>query len=354
MRRGICLFLFLAVVAAGSAGARNLDGTLGLIQRPISTVPVMVKAGEAFDLTVAAVPEEMRVALYRAAEEVLLLNHTREQGALPPAVGGLVTVRVTVPADTPPGLYGLAVRVQPGRVSDTAERAVKVVADWPQTYTFAHVTDTHIGRQDPPLVEQMLGRTAALINRQGVDFVLVTGDITDNGRPEQYRSFLQLLDSFQAPTFVTPGNHDRGSGEVGAYGANTIYESYCGPANYGFKVGQHCYLSLDTRWADEFLPHPPFRAWLEAQLKAPLPKLGVIFSHRVADTDLPYYQEQLPAHNYGLYVYGHTHDDNIKWVGPKRLMLLNTSHEFAGTFSVVTVAGDQVVVVDHYHRTGVN
>jgi hypothetical protein len=58
----------------------------------------------------------------------------------------------------------------------------------------------------------------------------------------------------------------------------------------------------------------------------------------------------LPAHNYGLFVYGHTHDDGMAWIGPKRLMLLNTSQELLGTYNVVTIAGDQVAAIDHHHR----
>jgi hypothetical protein len=344
----LCVAL-VALACAGSA-ARNLDGMLGLILRPVSTIPVIVKAGEGFDVTIRADQpvEELRIALYRGRESTEVFAHSREQPPLQPK-DGAVTVRAKAPAGAAADLYGLRVRATPGRRGDTAERAVKVVAEWPRTYTFAHVTDVHIGRADPPLRDQVFRRTAAEINRLGVDFVLLTGDLTDGATPEQYRTFLELLDLFEAPTFCTPGNHDRGD-NARPEGPDSIYERYCGAANYAFEFGRHRYLSLDTRWSDEYLTSPAHRAWLEEQLRRPDPALGIAFSHRISEDEYSFYQDKLPAHNYRAYIYGHTHDDGIRWVGPRRLMLVNTSQELMSTYAVLTVTGDEVVALDHYHR----
>jgi len=347
--RGPLCVLLVAIACVG-ASARNLDGTLGLILRPVSTVPTIVKAGEGFEVTIRAdrPVEELRVALYRGRDETEVFLHSKPQPPLAPK-DGAVTVRAATPVGTRADLYGLRIRANPGRRGDTAERAVKVVAEWPQTYTFAHVTDVHIGRADPPLRDQVFKRTACEINRLGVDFVIITGDITDQGTPEQYRTFLDLLDLFDAPTFVTPGNHDRGA-NAQPEAPDSIYDRYCGAANYAFDFARHRYLSLDTRWQDEFLTSPAHRAWLEEQLRRPDPALGVVFSHRISDAEYPYYQDKLPAHSYRVYLYGHTHDDGLRWIGPRRLMLVNTSQEFMSTYNVLTVAGDEVVALDHYHR----
>jgi hypothetical protein len=332
------------------ACARNLDGTLGLIMRPVSTVPAIVKVGDSFEVVLRAdrPVEELRVMLYRGPEATPVVTHTRQQPPLEPK-DGLIAVRAATSATMQPGLYNLYLRADPGRRSDTAERAVKVVGEWPETYSFAQVTDVHIGRDDPPLRDQVFRRTASEINRLGVDFVVLTGDLTDQATPEQYRTFLHLLDHFEAPTFVTPGNHDRG--EKDQFGAaDNIYERYCGPANYAFDFGRHRYLGLDTRWQDEFLVFPTYRAWLETQLQRPDPAFGLVFSHRIAAAEYAYYQEQLPAHNYRVYMYGHTHRDVIQWIGPQRLMLVNTSEELLSSYDVLTVSGDQVVSIRHYHR----
>jgi predicted phosphodiesterase len=348
LRLLLCVFLLAAACAV--ACARNLDATLGLITRPISTLPAIVKTGDAFEITlrVDQPVEELRVVLYRGPDQTVVFTQTSQQPPLVPK-DGLVTVQATVPATVQPGLYNLLVAARPQRKFDTAERAVKVVAAWPEAYAIAHVTDTHIGRQDPPLRDQVFLRTASEINRLGVDFVIITGDLTDNGTPEQYRLFLQMLDHYEVPTFVTPGNHDRGpDAEFGK--PDPIYERYCGPANYAFDFGRHRYLSLDTRWSDEFLVYPAYRAWLEAQLQRPDPAFGVAFSHRISDAEYPFYEEQLPAHHYRMYMYGHTHSDVIDWIGPHRLLLVNTSQEFMSNYDVLRISGDQVVQIRHYHR----
>ena len=349
-RSRLSFCVLILVVACCAVSARNLDGTLGLIARPISTVPTIVKAGDAFEVTIRADQpvEEMRVVLYRGPDQTIIFTQTQQQSPLAPK-DGVVAVMATVPATVQPGLYNLLVAARPQRKFDTAERAVKVVAAWPDTYSIAHVTDVHIGRQDPPFRDQVFLRTASEINRLGLDFVLITGDLTDQGTPEQYRLFLQLLDHFEVPTFVTPGNHDRGPDA--AFGKpDPIYERYCGPANYAFDFGGHRYLGLDTRWSDEFLVYPAYRAWLEAQLQRPDPALGVAFSHRISDAEYPVYEQQLPAHHYRMYMYGHTHDDAIDWIGPHRLLLVNTSQEVMSTYDVLRIAADQVVQIRHFHR----
>jgi predicted phosphodiesterase len=348
-QRAVLLSLLCVVLGSLAAYGRGLDGTLDLIRLPISTVPVIVKAGEHFDLTIAssAPVEEMRVALYQGPNQKVVFTHAATETPLQPKEGSL-TVQIAVPPDTVPGLYSLSARVNPGGRNDTSERAVKVVGDWPASYRFAHVTDVHIGRAEPPLRDEVFRRTASEINKLGVDFVLLTGDLTDNGTPEQFRRFLEILDHFDAPTFAVPGNHDRGGAT--ASGGDDIYGRYCGPGSYAFDFGTHRYLGLDTRWQGEFLVPPGQRAWLEAQLARPQPSCGVAFSHRISDSEYPYFEEQLPPKNYRLFLYGHTHRDGIKWIGPRRLILLNTSQALNGTYDVVKIEADAVVAIDHVHR----
>lgn len=40
------------------------------------------------------------------------------------------------------------------------------------------------------------------------DLVLLTGDLVEAGRPEQYRNFADLMQRLPAPVFAIPGNHD--------------------------------------------------------------------------------------------------------------------------------------------------
>jgi len=50
---------------------------------------------------------------------------------------------------------------------------------------------------------------ADLEAQPGFDAVVVTGDVADHGRPEQYRIAFEALQRLPAPVMVTPGNHDQ-------------------------------------------------------------------------------------------------------------------------------------------------
>lgn len=83
-------------------------------------------------------------------------------------------------------------------------------------FLIAQVTDTHIkaggrkaygGRVD---THGALARCVRHLNSLDPhpDVVLLTGDLVDMGRPDEYASLRELLDRLDAPYFVVPGNHD--------------------------------------------------------------------------------------------------------------------------------------------------
>ena len=67
-----------------------------------------------------------------------------------------------------------------------------------------HITDVHFGGEIPEAV----AAATAMIAADPPDLVLVTGDVTLNGLPSEFRSAAAWLAGLSAPTLVTPGNHD--------------------------------------------------------------------------------------------------------------------------------------------------
>src|SRR5690606_38663174 len=64
-----------------------------------------------------------------------------------------------------------------------------------QTFQFAHVTDTHVGGSTG---EEDLRATVADINTQAaLDFVIVSGDITEFGSDAELMLAKQILDSLR-------------------------------------------------------------------------------------------------------------------------------------------------------------
>ena len=57
---------------------------------------------------------------------------------------------------------------------------------------------------------QLLSDAIAHLHRldRQPDLVLITGDLTDEGRPEEYASFRELIGALELPYLLMPGNHD--------------------------------------------------------------------------------------------------------------------------------------------------
>jgi hypothetical protein len=96
-----------------------------------------------------------------------------------------------------------------------------------QELKFLHFSDFHLGR-DPDGEAVVLGRIFADLQKWqqefqfAPDFVFITGDLAQAGKPEQYQRFqsefiaplLELLgDGIQERIFVIPGNHDLDHGD---------------------------------------------------------------------------------------------------------------------------------------------
>ncbi|HUK58201.1 MAG TPA: metallophosphoesterase [Stellaceae bacterium] len=80
----------------------------------------------------------------------------------------------------------------------------------PGTFTFAQVSDTHIGFKNPinPDPNATLSDALARITAAKPDFMLHTGDVTHLSKPEEFDAADQLLKTAKLETFHVPGEHD--------------------------------------------------------------------------------------------------------------------------------------------------
>jgi 3',5'-cyclic AMP phosphodiesterase CpdA len=80
--------------------------------------------------------------------------------------------------------------------------------------TLAHLSDLHIGRSP----SQDLGVERAVEAVEGIDHVIVSGDVTERGRLHEYARFESLFARLAASGRLTviPGNHDRLGDDLGA------------------------------------------------------------------------------------------------------------------------------------------
>src|ERR671912_635941 len=90
-------------------------------------------------------------------------------------------------------------------------------------FKFAFISDTHIGSPSG-LAEEDLKRTVADINTlTDIDFVIISGDITELGTWAELKAAKQILDGLKVRYYIIPGNHDTGWSESGGLGFTQIF-----------------------------------------------------------------------------------------------------------------------------------
>ena len=70
--------------------------------------------------------------------------------------------------------------------------------------TLVHLSDLHFGRVDPALLEPL----RRLVHQVAPDVVVVSGDLTQRAKSEEFEAARAYLDTLPGPQIVVPGNHD--------------------------------------------------------------------------------------------------------------------------------------------------
>lgn len=152
----------------------------------------------------------------------------------------------------------------------------------------AQLSDTHVcapgalsnGVVDTnPWLRRAVAQLAGLAPRP--DAVLITGDLADTGRAEEYAELRKMLAPLSMPVYVIPGNHDDRALLRAAF-------------------SDHAYLPRDGRFVQYVVDHFPLRligldtvipgqpggllceerlAWLKARLEEAPDKPSVVFMH---------------------------------------------------------------------------
>jgi 3',5'-cyclic-AMP phosphodiesterase len=134
----------------------------------------------------------------------------------------------------------------------------------------AQISDLHIGANengvDPvPHLEAVVEAIRSLPN--GVDAVLVSGDLTHDGGPREFQLARELLERLDAPLHVLPGNHDSRALLRQAFDLPGVGEE---PVNYSVDVGELRLVAFDSNvpGQDPGRYGPEQLRWLDAELEA--------------------------------------------------------------------------------------
>ena len=70
--------------------------------------------------------------------------------------------------------------------------------------TLVHLSDLHFGRVDHALLAPL----RELVERIAADVVVISGDLTQRAKEEEFEAARAFLDSLPGPQIIVPGNHD--------------------------------------------------------------------------------------------------------------------------------------------------
>src|SRR5262245_48132666 len=175
-----------------------------------------------------------------------------------------------------PGLSGSA------EAGETARRLGLATGEKPTPFTFAQLSDAHVGF-DGPIGTRALERAVDLVNAmpQAPDLILFTGDLThDTEKPGEHAARMKLFRDISARLKVKKLYHVPGEHDAGLDGGE-LFRSVFGPTYYSFDHRGVHFVALDN----VSRAHPEVgdeqRAWLTRDL-ARFPKTApiVVFTHR--------------------------------------------------------------------------
>ena len=180
-------------------------------------------------------------------------------------------------------------------------------------FSFALLTDTHISTSNPRPMEDLQRSIADINQNPSIEFVVVTGDLTENGDLASIQAIKNALDQLTVPYFAASGNHETTWSESGVMDFSRVF----GDSRFAFSHNGMYFIGFNSgpviRMADGHIA-PQDIAWLKHNLDS-VSAAGntpiFVFTHyplRNGDVDNWYdVTDVLRQHNVQCIMGGHYH-----------------------------------------------
>ena len=215
------------------------------------------------------------------------------------------------------------------------------------SWKFAHVSDTHIGNET---AEEDLRRTVKDINADPeLQFVVISGDITEFGADTELRLAKSLFNGLKKPWYIVPGNHDMNWSESGGNSFRKVFgsETFATKHNGILFLGTNC--GPNMRMSPGQIPRENL-VWLDSVLKVTPVTTPIIFvNHYPQDSSLNNWYEvidRLKTHNTQLILCGHGHNNHhFNFEGIPGIMGRSNlrAKDSVGGYNIVTIKGDSII-----------
>lgn len=223
-------------------------------------------------------------------------------------------------------------------------------------FRFAHLTDIHLSPNNPNPTEDLLRSVAQINATDSIDFVLVTGDIAEEGDRATMQKVKSCLDLLKAKYYVALGNHETKWSDSGC----TAFGEIFGGERFEFEHKGFLFLGFNSgplmRMAYGHVVPQDIR-WMKAcmdRYNAGNPKLDkpvILATHYpMTEGDVDNWYEVTDAvrpYNIRLFVGGHYHRDrNMRYDGIPGILMrsnLRDKDEKPG-YGIYEVTKDSILV----------
>lgn len=196
--------------------------TLTIIQSPIINIPTMTLPGDTLNVEI-----ELPVSEFAQSLSLLFNGNEYDLNFIESSIispFGLRTLEAYLPSTMFYGLYDLKITCTGSDSLDISEQALYVIPEYKDSFSFIHVTDTHLpsryywgdeGLEEDSTEIEDFRAVIDDINIIHPDFVLHTGDFINDGEIEELgvpslSRGKKLLHELDVPLFLVAGNHDLG------------------------------------------------------------------------------------------------------------------------------------------------
>lgn len=231
------------------------------------------------------------------------------------------------------------------------------------TFRFAQITDIHFSPNNPNPTEDLLRSVAQINATDSIDFVLVTGDIAEEGDRATMLRVKETLDLLKVKYYITLGNHETKWSDSGCtafeeiFGGERFEFEHKGILFLGFNSGPLMRMAnghvvpQDIRWMTERMNrfntgnsqlstlHPPLNKPVILVTHYPLIEGDVDNWYEVTDAVRPY--------NIRLFIGGHYHRNrNLRYDGIPGILMRSNLRDKDGKpgYGIYDITKDSILV----------
>jgi Icc protein len=226
------------------------------------------------------------------------------------------------------------VTVSDDEANQTAKNLVKLqqLDQRSDTITFAFIGDTQ------RFYDESYDFVRAVNQKTEVEFVVISGDLTDFGLDDEFTGMLKIFKRLAVPFLTVIGNHDL------IYNGEEVYEEMFGELDYSFLYKQIKFIHLNTNSREfAFNGKVPNINWLNNQLSDTANYTNAVVIGHVppghddfdARLELPYANTLAKWGKTTLSMNGHNHNFNIGTPYNDGIIYLNSFSVSKGYYVVV-------------------